>query len=181
MELTQAYLKSILDYDPDTGVFTWLPRARESFTAERHYKTFTSRFEGRAAGCINDNGYIRIRIQGKFRHAHRMAFLWMANELPPKDVDHINGVRHDNRWSNLRAVTRSGNMRNTKLRHNNQSGCVGVSWDKRSSKWHARIHLSGKSKFIGLFTCLEDAVAARQLASINCGFHENHGRARTGY
>ena len=92
----------------------------------------------------------------------------------PIEVDHINRIRTDNRWSNLRAVTSEMNQRNKPKNKNNTSGTVGVYWHKGRSKWVARI---GKNSiYLGIFSNLQDAIEARKQAEIDHGYHPTHGK-----
>jgi hypothetical protein len=84
---------------------------------------------------------MRIQINGKTYQAHRLAFLYMTGKFPPDEVDHINHEPSDNRFVNLRQVTRLENLRNQSLSKNNKSGFTGVSWYGRYSKWVAAKHV----------------------------------------
>lgn len=162
-ELTQEYLKSILHYDPDTGLFTWISsRGR------------------RRAGAIagwQEKGYTMIGVNGKNYPAHRLAFLYMTGAMPPHDTDHISGVRQDNRFKNLRAVTRLENQRNQKRYKTSTSGVTGVNWHKQAGKWRSRVQFKGREIYLGLFESLNEAISARKAADIKYGFHQNHGRS----
>src|SRR5690349_15052213 len=96
--LTQQYLKEILHYDPETGVFIW-------YTSRGHCKA------GNVAGSLN-LGYILIGICNFKYQAHRLAWLYMTGEWPTFEIDHKNGVSSDNRWENLREATRIINGQN---------------------------------------------------------------------
>jgi hypothetical protein len=162
--LTQKELKEVLDYDADTGKFTWLKATNNRIKV------------GGIAGCINKvHGYRAIKINGKIYKAHRLAFLYMTGKFPPDDTDHINHSRDDNRFVNLRKVTRLENLRNQSMYSKNKSGFTGVYWDKARNKWKANIKINGKSKHLGRFTDMDDAVIARKKANIEHEFHENHG------
>jgi hypothetical protein len=124
---------------------------------------------------MNDNGYRRISIHGKRYYAHRLAFLYMNGSLPESDTDHINHCRDDNRWDNLRRVTREENLKNQTIRTDNTSGVVGVRWFKRDGNWQARINHKGKEIHLGYFTEKGVAIQARLAAEIKYGFHPNHG------
>ena len=91
-------------------------------------------------------------------------------------VDHINGIRSDNKWSNLRHATQLENTRNRKKSSRNKSGVTGVIWDKSKEKWQARIGVCGKSITLGRFDDFDSAVISRKLAEVKYGFHKNHGR-----
>ncbi len=98
------------------------------------------------------------------------------DEWPRDQIDHINGVRTDNRIGNLRSVTSRENSRNLKLPTNNTSGRIGVMWSGRDSKWLAVIQVDGGKKHLGYFDNFEDASNARKAAELKYDFHENHGR-----
>lgn len=163
--VTQKRLKELFNYDPITGDFTRLVR-----TARRVQI-------GDIAGHRRSDGYLIIIIDYRYYLAHRLAFLYMAGKFPTDQADHINHIRHDNRWVNLREATNTTNRRNQSMPCDNTSGVMGVSWYKRDRKWHARIQIKGKTKHLGYFTDIEGAVAARKEAEIKYGFHKNHGLA----
>ena len=165
--ITQSRLKEVLAYDFESGVFTW----KVSRNGIR---------DNKVAGAKNKHGYIYIQIDTKLHLAHRLAFVYMTGDFPENQTDHINGVRNDNRWRNLRPVTRSENLRNQAKAKNNRSGITGVSWEKRAGKWRAKIMANGKQKHIGYFDNLFEAVAARKSAELEHDFHPNHGRIAIG-
>jgi len=156
--LTQAILKELFHYDPETGLFIWI-KARKKVTV------------GNVAGFHDERGYIRICINQKWHRAHRLAFMHMTGSVP-REIDHINHIKDDNRWVNLRAANRIINNRNSSLRKDNKSGVVGVSRQRRGKPWRVEI----ASKYIGCFDNIDDAIKAREDANIKYGFHENHGR-----
>lgn len=98
-ELTQEFLKEWLSYDPETGIFYWLPRPHS------YRRTYV-------AGCDNGNGYVIIRFKWQLYLAHRLAFFYMTGLWPKEQIDHINGKRYDNRWVNLREASPSENGTN---------------------------------------------------------------------
>ncbi len=124
----------------------------------------------------NGNGYLYASIGRKTYLIHRLAFLYMKGSNPTCIVDHINGVRDDNRWVNLRDVSVSGNAKNRKLTPLNTSGIPGVGWVKGKSKWHARINSDGNAHSIGMYFDFFEACCARKSAELEYGFHINHGR-----
>ena len=81
-------------------------------------------------------------------------------------VDHINRVRSDNRWDNLRAATRKQNGRNHGIYANNTSGVMGVVWNKARRKWQAQIEVEGKNHHLGLYMDFESAVESRREAEV---------------
>lgn len=143
-DLTQKRLKELLHYDPDTGHFTCIKKRQNASVGGR-------------AGGNHHYGYIRIGIDNEKYQAHRLAFLFMGGKFPENQVDHINGVRDDNRWRNLREATAHENMRNSCIQKNNKSGIKGVSWSKTNKSWRAVIYKNGRQIHIGHFHKKEDA------------------------
>lgn len=161
-KITAEELKKWISYDPNTGYFT---RACDM----PKYK------KGDPAGYINFQGYRAIKINGVSYISHRLAFIFMGHPVP-EFVDHINGVRDDNRWCNLRAATRGQNNHNAKIRKDNTSGVKGVSWLGRLNKWQVSIMSGGVSKYIGIYSNLEDAKeAAKAHRELAHGDFHNHG------
>lgn len=156
-ELNQERLKNLLDYNPDSGIFTW--RIGRSGT----------KGTGSVAGN-KDNGYIHIVIDGKKYRAHRLAWMFVYGKIPESDIDHINGVKDNNRIKNLREATKSENHHNSKLAKNNISGVKGVCWNKARSKWQAQIKINRKSKYLGLFEDINEADIAVKEARLK--FHK---------
>ncbi len=162
--LTQEELKRLLHYDPETGLFTWLGNKGSRGKA------------GATAGHKNKgNGYINMVVNKERYNGHQLAFLYMTGMLAPVHTDHINGIRHDNRWCNLRPVTAFVNHKNRRKHKSNKSGINGVCWLKNMNKWQVQIRYNYKTVHLGLFSCKIDAVAARLRANKDYGFHENHG------
>ena len=109
---------------------------------------------GREVGSIHATGYRHVTWMGKIHKVHRLIFLLEHGYLP-KEIDHINGDRQDNRIENLREVTRSENQFNKAMCRSNTSGFRGVNWHKHSKSWVVRVCTKGKSKSIGYFDDLE--------------------------
>lgn len=148
-ELTAERLREVLNYDPNTGVFTW----RISKGPSR---------SGSVAGSINKTGYWHLRIDGGTYQAHRVAWLYQFGKWPASDIDHINRTKNDNRIANLREITASQNQQNTGARKNNPTGFKGVSLHKQRNQWRAQIRVNNRNKYLGLFKSPEDAFAAYQ-------------------
>ena len=165
-ELTQGELKEVINYDPASGLIT------------RVGITGSVCKIGEVMGFIGSDGYRMIKVRGRTYRAHRLAFLYMEGSLPPDCVDHINHIRSDNRFCNLRHVTRSENARNKTLSVYNKTGTSGVRI-RRSGKFKATISKTTdgttKNILLGQFDRLEDAVAVRKNAEKALGYHENHG------
>lgn len=129
---------------------------------------------GTIAGCIDGFGYRVVRLGGKNHKAHRIAWE-LANGPIPKgmQVDHINHVKSDNRLCNLRLVTCTANNHNKSHHTKNATGVIGVRW--KAGGWEAKITVNKKGIYLGRFSTLFDAAAARKSASNLHGFHPNHG------
>ncbi|MCK5132719.1 MAG: HNH endonuclease [Candidatus Sabulitectum sp.] len=162
-ELTQEKLKELLNYDPNTGIFTWKVDRRPAV------KT------GDIAGTITSYGYRQICVNYNLIFAHRLAFLFMTGAYPSGETDHINHISDDNRWCNLREVTSTDNNKNKPLFCTNTSGFTGVFWHSRDEKWVAKITVDGKRINLGSFNQKKSAIEARKRANIKYGFHQNHG------
>lgn len=159
-----------------TGLLTWKVRPKEDFPSDWSWKVWNKRFPGTVAGWNGDQGYKMVKLFGRQYQVHRIIWL-IENGSLPSMVDHINGDRSDNRIINLREVTITENNRNAKLRKDNKSGYVGVTWCKRKKKWRAQICVDGRDIHLGVFSDIKLAVKARLSAQKEYGFHRNHGRA----
>ena len=151
-ELTAEYLRSILHYDPETGIFT------------RKVSTSNRVKVGDIAGCQDGLGYLLIRVCSRLHKAHRLAWLYINGSWPTDQIDHINRIRTDNRIANLRDVSHKQNHQNKSTQSNNTSGHPGVCWNKRDSKWVAKITHNYKHISLGYFATIEEALSARKAA-----------------
>jgi len=98
--------------------------------------------------------YKKVQVFGKTYQIHRLIFM-MFNGFFPKNVDHIDGNKLNNRIENLRAATTSQNMCNVKIPSSNTSGIKGVSWHKQRKSWQVQLRVSGKPTYFGLFKDIE--------------------------
>jgi hypothetical protein len=161
--INRSDLVSALSYDPDTGVFKWLDPDSNKYVP------------GGVAGTRNTKGYIQLWFKGGRGLAHRLAWLYVYGEIPCGQIDHINGVRDDNRISNLRVVENQDNSKNRRMRKDNKIGIQGVRMRGDASTWVASIAVDFKQVHLGSFPTLLDAACARKSAEIKHGFHANHG------
>lgn len=175
-ELTIEILSELLNYNPDTGLFTWKHRDRKWFKAERDFKRWNNRHANKHALDTNSLGYKLGYIFYRRYLAHRVAFAIHHGYWPTDQIDHINRDRSDNRIENLRAVSNAENMKNLSMHKNNTSGVMGVYWSITTKKWYVQINVDGKKKHLGYFVDKQDAIQARKNAEIKYGYHENHGR-----
>ena len=152
--VTQDRLKEALNYDPETGVFTWAEPGR-------------GKRIGRTTGTVNDEGYVVMTIDQRQYRANRLAWLYVYGEWPEGIVDHENRDRADNRISNLRDATFRQNSHNHGLYSDNRSGISGVCWVKKSSRWHVYF---GR-EYQGCFTDFFEACCARKSAENKFWLH----------
>ena len=152
----QKLLNAELLYSPDTGIFTWIHSGRGQ-----------TKRAGAPAGSAHSGGYVRIKVLGMTFFAHRLAYLFMVGEWPENDIDHINGVRDDNRWANLRAATRSENRRNCVGQPGRRvSPFKGVTTEHRSKRFKAQITVDGETIKLGHFDQESDAAIAYRQAAV---------------
>jgi hypothetical protein len=151
--ITQEEVKELLDYNPDTGVFTWKVRRGGSVSV------------GDIAGTLHHTSYLLIGIKGKIYSAHRLAWLYMTGNWPKQDIDHINGNRVDNRFDNLRDVSSRENSSNT-YKHRNGK-LVGCSYHRCHKKWMAQIVINGENIGLGFFPTEQEAHQAYLTAKGN--------------
>lgn len=144
--------RDVFTYDPTTGIVEWRPGLM-----------MNGRFADGEAGWLGGEGYRLVSFAGRTIQTHRIAWIIMTGEEVPagKEIDHINGGRADNRWSNLRLVDRTQNNMNAALRSDNWSGTKGVGFDAARARWTAEIKVNGRKIFLGRFDDKADAVAAR--------------------
>ena len=151
--ISQDRLKQLVNYNPNTGLFTWAMPRRKCRLGDK-------------AGCKMRNGYIVIRLDDELFYAHRLAWFYSYNKWPEQQIDHINGDRADNRLENLREATNAQNAQNTqKMRVTNTSGFTGVR--RENKKWLAEIKVNYKPIRLGLFATPEEAHEAYLKAKQN--------------
>lgn len=143
-ELTAERLRELFSYNPETGLFT------------RLVQTSSNAKVGSVAGSLN-KGYILLWVDKMRFFGHRLAWLYVYGRFPSAQLDHINGIGHDNRIVNLRECIHYENLQNLPSRKHSTSGFVGASFHKQTGKWQSKIRLNGKHIYLGLFTSPEDA------------------------
>lgn len=178
--LSQEVLSELLSYDDATGLLFWKDRGEQFIACEAKRRAWNTRFGGKEAfKSLDGHGYRRGRVLYDHYQAHRIIWTLVTGEWPD-EIDHINGVRTDNRIANLRNVSSADNAKNLKMMARNESGRVGVFWSNSSSRWIAKITVQRKGIRLGAFSCKQAAIAAREEAERKYGFHPNHGRRASG-
>jgi hypothetical protein len=151
--LTPERLRSVLSYDPLTGLFT-----------NRVDRGNRSR-AGHIAGSTRKDGYIEVAVDGRPYLGHRLAWFYMNGEWPPGRLDHKDLKRGNNKWKNLRLATPAQNLQNIGVSAHNTTGRKGVSWHKASRRYRASIRANGKQIHLGNFDTIEEAAAAYATAA----------------
>lgn len=146
-------LRRIIEYDPETGIL------RDKGVRTRGVK-------GRALGNHDKDGYLLLKVYQVTYKAHRLAWLYVHGEWPKNEIDHINGVKDDNRIANLRDVSQSFNQHNIlEAMKNSKSGVRGVR-RLSSGSWEANIRHQGKRVRLGTFGSINEAGKAYQQARL---------------
>jgi hypothetical protein len=148
VDITSSRVRSVLDYDEATGVFTW----RETRGGNA--------VVGQQAGTMLANGYRHIMVDGRFYLAHRLAWFYVHGRWPPCLMDHIDGNRDCNALANLREANGFENAANSVGKRNSRTGLKGVALEQRTGRFVARIMVRGKQTHLGTFATAEEASAA---------------------
>jgi hypothetical protein len=170
-----------VSYDSVSGALTWKRREfgmtfGPKRLTDKGVRYFNTLYAGAAAGSMRSGGYMDIRIMSHAFLTHRVAWALYMGEWPLLQIDHINGVKTDNRIMNLRVVDAGENSRNFSRFRTNTSGQIGVHFDSVNQKWLASIYTDGRKYSLGRYAVFEDAVAVRKSAEKRLGFHPNHGK-----
>ena len=134
---------------------------------------------GQPVGYRGAKDYQYVEIDRQKYLAHRIVF-YMYYGYSPEQIDHINGNKSDNRIENLRAATPAQNAQNRAIKSTNGTGYKGVRTHKRTTRFHATLHINGKSRHLGTFDTKELAADFLELArDMVHGEYANHGTFRS--
>lgn len=145
--VTQNYLLDNFIYNPETGEF--------------------KRRNGNKTGWVEYTKlkmYLRLSINYKKYHIHRLIFLYMTGEFPQDTIDHIDGDSLNNKWNNLRAVSMKVNNQNLGLFYSNKSGISGVWFNPKRQRWDATIKINEKTTHVYYGKDFFEACCARKSA-----------------
>jgi hypothetical protein len=156
------FLSNRLRYEPDSGKLFW----RDGRRAGKEAFTYT-----------NSAGY-KVGNLGRVYLAHRVIWAISTGEWPSEEIDHVNGIRVDNRLCNLREASSRDNKKNRAIRSDNTHGVPGLSLHKRGKKrWQALISTPEKRNLsLGYYATKEEAIIARRAAEKALGYSPRHGR-----
>ena len=178
--LTPEKLRQLLRYEPDSGELFWRERTPDLFmipTSQSQCDAWNRKHAGQKAFTyLAKHGYLVSNISKLPFYAHRAAWAIYHGVQPSGKLDHINGIRTDNRIINLREVTNAENARNMAISSANTSGVSGVYFHAQTGKWCVQISAYGRKVGLGLFTEKSDAIIARKAAERVLSYHPNHGR-----
>ena len=150
-QLAHSELLRILDYSPETGIFTWKIKISRNVVV------------GRVAGSKNKgNGYIEIKIYKKHFLGHRLAWFYVHGYWPVDLIDHKNRIRHENWIDNLREADGSFNLQNQQLPsslNTSSSKVPGVTFRRERQKWRVVLTIDKKDTYFGHYSTQEEAEA----------------------
>lgn len=148
-DLSPERVRELFDYDPLTGLLKWKQAAGRWGRIKA----------GSTAGGVSTGGYLQVRVDGKSRMVHRMAWIHANGAIETEMIDHINGDRTDNRLCNLRQATRAINTQNIKRANSlSRHGRLGITPNHKA--WKALISINGKQRYLGTFKTADEAQAA---------------------
>lgn len=148
-------LREVLEYDKNTGIFTW---KKDIYRGKQTCKNILVA-KGDRAGCLDRDGYRYIKYNYKKYSEHRLAYMFTYDKIPTF-VDHIDGNKQNNKIDNLRECSRVQNGQNRSKMANNTTGYKGVHYDKRYNKYAAQIRNNKRLEWLGYYENSEDAAKA---------------------
>ena len=174
-DLSQEYLRSIFDYNQETGELIRKIRPREHFSCDRTFNLYNQKYAGTTVYAKNDRGYLIAVVDNVIHRAHRIVWIICNGSIDGLVIDHINGIVDDNRLCNLRACSNATNLKN--MTSKNKDLPMGVYFDKSRGNYKASIGLGekGKTKY-RRFKTIEEAVEWRNQMLSELGYHELHGK-----
>lgn len=154
---SRTYLRECFEYDPMSGIATWLERPIDHFDSYKAYAMWNSRFAYDRVGSKQKDSYFHAKINTAQYKLHRLVWVWWYG-TEPLIIDHIDRNRTNNRIMNLRSVTPRQNTHNSKLRSTNTSGYKGV--EDLGHTWRATTYYNGERIRLGLYDTPEEAAHA---------------------
>lgn len=153
--LSQERVQELLIYNPATGSLAW------KLSPGNRIKP------GQKAGCVKSNGYRVVAIDKRIYYSSKLIWLYMTGEWPSMTIDHIDRNRSNEKWNNLRHISRAHNATNKSLYANNRTGVNGISRDKKSGQFDSRLTLDGKTIYLGRYPTVHGAAFARARAELD--------------
>ena len=152
--ITHDYLLETYNYDPKTGFLTWAKKISDKVN-----------IGSRAGSLHKQRGYRYVRINKKAYSEHRVIWFYLTKNWPTAIIDHINGIKDDNRKTNLRDISLTDNQRNQRTAHrHNITGVLGVVFHKKNKNYVAQIVVNRKTIYLGSYDSIDAASIAYQAA-----------------
>jgi hypothetical protein len=159
---TQRYLVECFDYEADTGRLYWRDRPIHHFKKEYAARAMNKKYAGKEIALFINKGHAYVGVGNKTYAVHRIIWKLVYGTDPGEYIDHVNGDRSDNRIANLREATNAQNQMNQRGRTQvSNTGVVGVNYHKRDRSYRAYMRINNKSKHLGNYKNIEDAIRAR--------------------
>jgi len=172
--MNQKLIEQLTDYNPNTGIMVWKKRKADMFSKPSYMNSWNTRNAGNALTTMDGKGYFMCGCLGKIYRVHRLIWLKVYGEWPTI-IDHVNGVRTDNRLINLRQVTNQQNHMNQRKSSKNTSGVTGVYFMNSSSLWCAQMKFNGKTYHLGSNKDKNTVILMRKNEEDRLGFSKRHG------
>ena len=171
--LSYQQFKELIKYEPDTGDLFWLPR-NDKYVHHTRVNSWNTRNANRKITTIDSKGYLQINVLGKMYRGHRVAWFLHYGEWPNL-IDHINGVRDDNRIDNMRSVDVQKNHLNQKQSSKNTSGVTGVYFNRKRGTWCAQMKFNNHTYHLGSSKDFFEDICLRKSEERKLGFSLEHG------
>ena len=172
--MNQQLIKTLFHYTPETGDLVWRDRDVSFFKSKHSCDSWNTRYAGKKVKTLDGKGYLCTTVLGKRYTAHRLIWLYIHGEWP-NVIDHINGVKTDNRLSNIRNVNSQVNHMNMRKSSKNTSGVTGVYLNKKKGLWCAQMKFNGKTYHLGSSKNKDEAIKMRKDEEKRLGFSNRHG------
>lgn len=178
-ELTQDLARRWVRYDPESGFAFWNPRSNADIAQPGTLNSWNKQYANKQLGFYDRDGYLRAKICSRQMILSRIIWFREFGEWP-EQIDHINGIRDDNRLANLRAVTLTENCRNRSTPKTNKSGLAGIEpvYKNKRQTYRVRFQVGDKYSSYGSFEDFFEACCRRKSLELEFGFHPNHNRSR---
>lgn len=169
--------RRLLRYDAERGVLVWNRRPENEFATKNAWAAWSARFAGKVAGTKGQGGYLQVHCAalGGSCRAARLIWAIHTGEQPPEAVDHIDGNRQNNKWSNLRAASFRANNRNKLNPRTPTSGHSNIERRKDTGKWRVTFHIGNGKRRSKSFATIEDAIEWRDKTMRAHGYTARHG------